>query len=110
MAIMAAVFCSQLGDLFPASQSQPIVPGFSKAVARGLVFLSQFVALYNLRENSFYGKITGIDDRVSGSHGRRMVRVARRGHRQGPNLRVLESVTVIAAKSGRRIENLDRIH
>src|SRR5258708_36168079 len=109
MAIMAAVFRGQLRDLFPASESQPIIPGFAEAVARGLVFLSQFVALYNLRENSFYRKIVGIDDRVRCSNGRRMVRVARRRHGQTTNLGVLERVTVIAAKRCRGIENLDRI-
>jgi len=38
--------------------------------------LSQFVALYDLRENSSYRKIIGIDDSVSRSYGSRMMRVS----------------------------------
>src|SRR6267143_6630841 len=39
-----------------------------------------------------------------------MVRVAGRSHGQTANLRVLESVTVVAAKRGRRVENLNRVY
>src|SRR5882762_1203655 len=39
-----------------------------------------------------------------------MVRVAGRSHGQTANLRVLESVTVVAAKCGRRIENLESVY
>src|SRR2546428_45923 len=94
-----AVRCRILrGSRFSSPQSQPVVPGFSKAVARGLIFLIQFVALYDLRENSSYGKIVGIDDRVGSANSSGMVRVAGCGHGQALNLRVLERVTIIAAK------------
>src|SRR5437879_5676712 len=39
-----------------------------------------------------------------------MMRVAGSSHGQTANLRVLESVTVVAAEFGRSVENLDRIH
>src|SRR5437899_11158566 len=39
-----------------------------------------------------------------------MMCVAGGSHGQTANLRVLKSVTVVAAECGRRVENLDRIH
>ena len=110
MAVSAAVFCGKLRNFPSPLQPQPVVPGFAQAVSRGLIFLVQFVALYDLRENSFYGKIFGIHDRVSGANRGGMVRVARRSHGQAPNLRVLERVAVIAAKSCCGVEHLDRVN
>ena len=39
-----------------------------------------------------------------------MVRVTGRSHGQTANLRVLESVAVVAAERSRSVENLDRVH
>src|SRR5207253_7885171 len=37
VAVVAAVLCSEFWDFLSAPQSQPVVPGFAQAVARGLV-------------------------------------------------------------------------
>src|SRR5262249_2075801 len=39
-----------------------------------------------------------------------MMRIAGRSHGQTANLRVFESITVVAPKGGCRVENLDCIH
>src|SRR5207244_10665413 len=107
---VAIPFRGQLGNFLPAPQSQPVVPGFAEAIAGGLVFLIQLVALQDLCENSFHGKIIGIDDGISCPNGSGMMRVAGRSHGQTANLRVLESVAVVAAERSRSVENLDRVH
>src|SRR5204863_998701 len=58
----------------------------------------------------FRRKIVGIHDRVSCSNSSRMMRVACGSHRQITNLCILESVTIITAKSGCGIEHLDRVN
>src|SRR6266540_544624 len=63
-----------------------------------------------MRENSFHRKVMGIDDSISCPNSSGMMRVAGGSHGQTANLRILESVTVVAAECGRRVENLDRIH
>src|SRR5205814_8131553 len=75
-----AVFCCKFWNFLPASQSQPIVPGFAEAITRGQIFLVELVALQYLGENSFHGKIVGVQNRVSSPDGRGMMCVARRGH------------------------------
>src|SRR5438046_10124717 len=60
-----AVFCCKLWNFLPASQSQPIVPGFAEAIARGQILLVELVTLQYLCENSFYGKIVGVQTRLS---------------------------------------------
>ena len=107
--VVAAVFCGELWNFLSPPQSQPIVPCFAQAVARRLVFLIQFVALYDLRENSFHRKIVRVDDRVSRANGGGMMRVAGRSHGQTADLRVFESVTIVAAQRGCGVENFDRI-
>src|SRR5438094_10636499 len=80
LAPVLAVFCRKLLNLLPASQSQPIVPGFAEAIPRGQIFLVELVALQYLGQNSFHGKIVGVQNGVSSPDGRGMMCVARRGH------------------------------
>src|SRR5256886_11188489 len=80
VAPVLAVFCGKLWNLLPASQSQPIVPGFAEAIPGGQIFLVELVALQYLGDNSFHGKIVGVQNGVSSPDGRGMMCVARRGH------------------------------
>src|SRR5215469_2197631 len=97
-------------DLLATLKSEPVVPGFAKAVARGLVLLSQFVALHYLREDSFHGKIVRIDDCISCSNGSCVMGVAGCSHGQTTNLCIFEGVAVVSAKRCRGIENLDGVN
>src|SRR6266480_5250815 len=80
LAPVLAVFCCKLWNFLPASQSQPIVPGFAEAIARGQILLVELVTLQYLGENSFHGKIVGVQNRVSSPDSRGMMCVARGGH------------------------------
>src|ERR1051326_5847596 len=104
------VFRCSFRNFFPAPQSQPVVPSLAEAVARSLVFLGQFVAFQNLRENSFHRKIIRIDDRVGCPNSSRVMRIARGSHGQTTNLCILEGVAVVATERCCRVEHLDRVN
>src|SRR5215472_14109924 len=109
MTVVATVFCGKLRNLSSAPQSQPIIPCLTQAVARCLVFLVEFVALYYLRENSSCRKIIRVDDRIRRANSSGMMGIAGGGHRQTADLRVFESVSVVTTQCGCGIENFDRI-
>src|SRR2546423_304695 len=106
---MAAVFGGEFGNSLAATEAEPIVPGFANAIPRSEISLIELIALDDLRQDAFDGKVSGIQDRVSGADSRGMMRVTGCGHRQTADLRVFESVAVVASEGGRGVENFDRI-
>src|SRR5215475_2129233 len=89
--VVATVFCGKLWNFPSPPQSQPIIPCFPQTIARCLVFLVEFVAFYDLRENSFCRKVIRIDDRISRSNSGGMMGVAGGGHRQTADLPALKT-------------------
>src|SRR5205823_11843548 len=104
------IFSSELGNFFAAAKTEPVVPGFAQAVARREISLVELVALEDLGEDSCHRKIVRVQNRVSGSDGCGMMRIASGDHGQISDLRVLERVTVIAAQCGCSIENFNRVN
>ena len=71
--------------------------------------LVQFVALDDLGDDALHGEIVGVQNRVGGADRLGVVRVARGGHRQAAQLRVFESVTIVAAQGRGGVEDFQRV-
>ena len=103
-------FFRNRGRRSASPQAQPVVPGFTHAVARREVALVELIAFQDLRENSGDGQIIGVENCVSGADGGGVMRIARGGHGQAANLRVLERITIVATQGRRGIKHFDRVH
>src|SRR5438552_9109287 len=97
-----------LGKFFP-TQTQPIVPGLSHAIARGEIALVELVAFEDLCESGFHRQLVTVEDGIGGPDCGGMMRVACRRHGQVAQLRITEGERVVAAQRGSGIENLQRI-
>src|SRR5437764_13287367 len=95
-------------QLLPPPQAHPVVPGFPYAIARREIFLVEFVALDELREDASGREIGGIQNGVGSDDRLAKMRIARRGHRQSATLRVFECVTLVATQRDAVVETYER--
>ena len=58
--VAPAIFGRELGNFFAPAETEPVVPGFAHAVARGEVTLVELVAFDDLRQNAAHGEVIGI--------------------------------------------------
>src|SRR5204862_4310603 len=104
LSALATILASDVRKLFP-SQAQPVIPCLPHAVPRCEIALVELIAFKNLCEGGFHGQLLTVEDCVCSPNCGGMMGVARCGHGQAAQLRILERERVVAAESRGGIEH-----